>query len=109
MLLLEEVGTLSLPISEYSNGTYYFVAVAFNDVGNRTSNCVNVTIAITPSYNNDPPNNDPPIDDPNPNYPIEMGTVLLFAIGSIGVPTGTILAFKKVKFAKKAKERALNN
>ncbi len=103
-LLLEEVATLSLPLSGYSNGTYYFVAVAFNDFGSKISNCINITVVITPSYDNDPLN-----DDPNPNYPIETSTVVLLAIGSVGVPTGTIVALKKVRFAKKTKKSALKN
>ncbi len=56
-----------------------------------------------------PNNNDPTNDDPNPNYPIELSTVVLLAIGSVGLPTGTIVAVKKVRFSKKAKKNALNN
>ena len=103
-LLLEEVANLSLTLSGCSNGTYYFVVVAFNDFGNTTSNCINLTIDIMPPYTNDPPNN-----DPNRNYLIETSTIALLAIGSIGVPAGTIVALKKVRFAKKAKRSALNN
>lgn len=60
-----------------------------------------------PNY--DPPNYDPPNDDTNPNYPIEMSTVVLLAIGSISVPTGTIVALKMIRFTKKIKKSALNN
>ncbi len=44
----EEIETLSLPLTGYTNGTYYFIAVAFNNYGNITSNCINVTVAIPP-------------------------------------------------------------
>ena len=104
MILLEEDATLYLPLSGYSNGTYYFVIVAFNDFGSKISNCINVTIVIKPSSDNNPPNN-----DPTPNYQIKASTVVLLAIGSVGLPTGTIIALKKVRFAKKAKKSTLNN
>jgi len=103
-LLLEEVEALFLSLGGYSNGTYYFIAVAYNDFGYKISNCIKVTIDFMPPYNNDPPN-----DDPNLNYLIETSTIALLTIGSIGVPAGTIVAFKKVRFAKKAKKSALNN
>jgi len=103
-LLLEEVANLSLSLSDYSNGTYYFVAVAYNDFGSKFSNCIKVTIDFKPPCNNDPTN-----DDVNPNYPIELSTVVLLAIGSVGLPTGTIVALKKVRFSKKAKKSVLNN
>jgi len=118
-ILVVETEDLSFALIGYSNGTYYFIAVAFNDCGNCTSNCIEITVVITPPsdndppiddpINDDPPNNDPINDDPNSNYIIETSTIALLAIGSIGVPAGTIVALRKVRFAKKTKKSALNN
>jgi len=47
-LLEEETSAFLLPLTGYSSGTYYFIGVAFNDFGNSTSNCINVTVAIPP-------------------------------------------------------------
>jgi uncharacterized delta-60 repeat protein len=49
-LLANETNALSLPITNYPDGTYYFKGVAFNDYGNSTSNCISVTVTNpTPS------------------------------------------------------------
>lgn len=34
-------------LTSYTNGTYFFLIVAFNEAGNQSSNCINVTVAIT--------------------------------------------------------------
>lgn len=47
-LLEEETSTFLLPLTGYSNGTYYFIGVAFNDLGNSTSNSILVVVAIPP-------------------------------------------------------------
>ncbi len=52
-----EINAFSLPINDYSNGIYYFRAVAFNQFGNSSSNCIYLTVDIPepsmqiPGYN----------------------------------------------------------
>ncbi len=48
ILLADQNVTSPFPISGYSNGTYYFIGAAFNNYGNRTSNCIKLTVAIPP-------------------------------------------------------------
>ncbi|MBN2151494.1 MAG: hypothetical protein JW839_08615, partial [Candidatus Lokiarchaeota archaeon] len=38
----------SHPITGLGNGTYYYAAVSFNAYGNRTSNCIDVVVALLP-------------------------------------------------------------
>ena len=45
-LLLEETTDLSLSLSGYSNGTYYFVVVLYNEDGEAMSNNVEVVVQI---------------------------------------------------------------
>ena len=47
-ILANETNSLSLPLSGFSNGTYYFRGVAFNDFGNHTSNCIKIIVEISP-------------------------------------------------------------
>ncbi|MFX1329674.1 MAG: hypothetical protein ACFE91_16215 [Promethearchaeota archaeon] len=47
-ILEEETDSLSLPLTGYSNGTYYFIGVAFNNFGNATSNYIKVNVEIPP-------------------------------------------------------------
>ncbi|MFX1500095.1 MAG: hypothetical protein ACFFDH_03925 [Promethearchaeota archaeon] len=42
------ITSLSLPLTGYTNGTYYFIVVAHNDQGNTLSNCHAVTVEIPP-------------------------------------------------------------
>jgi len=42
----DETDVYSLPISNYNDGVYYFRAVAFNNFGNSTSNCIYITVSI---------------------------------------------------------------
>ncbi|MFX1589379.1 MAG: ABC transporter substrate-binding protein, partial [Promethearchaeota archaeon] len=44
-LILETVA-LSLPLSGYSDGTYYFIVVAHNEFGNTLSDCIDVVVQI---------------------------------------------------------------
>ncbi|MFX1479841.1 MAG: ABC transporter substrate-binding protein [Promethearchaeota archaeon] len=41
-----EIGSLSLPLSDYSSGTYFFIVVAHNEYGDRLSNCIEIEVAI---------------------------------------------------------------
>ncbi len=43
-----KTNSLSFPFSGYSNGSYYFIAVAHNNFGNRSSNNINIVVSISP-------------------------------------------------------------
>ncbi|KKK48344.1 hypothetical protein LCGC14_3146060, partial [marine sediment metagenome] len=43
-----KTNSLSFPFSGYSNGSYYFIAVAHNNFGNRSSNNINIVVSILP-------------------------------------------------------------
>ena len=47
-ILADGITNLSLVLSSYSNGTYYFIAVAHNTIGNTLSNCIEVVVQIPP-------------------------------------------------------------
>ncbi len=47
--LAEEITDLSLTLSGYSDGTYYFIVVAYNIYGENLSNCVKIDVVITKS------------------------------------------------------------
>jgi len=81
-LLGDEITDLSLALSGYTNGTYYFIVVAHNDYGDTLSNCIEVIVLIPPPI---PPGTPPEI----PGY------APLFIIG-LTIVTSFILA-KKVK------------
>ncbi|MHA2009998.1 MAG: FG-GAP repeat domain-containing protein [Promethearchaeota archaeon] len=46
-LLVHETISPSLQLSGYSNGTYFFKAIAFNNAGNSTSNCISITVSLS--------------------------------------------------------------
>ncbi|MFX0008806.1 MAG: CARDB domain-containing protein [Candidatus Hermodarchaeota archaeon] len=46
--LADEITDLSLPLSGYSDGTYYFIVVAHNIHGDTLSNCIQVNVEIVP-------------------------------------------------------------
>jgi len=48
-LLADEIPDLSLSLSGYLNGTYYFIVVAHNENGDTLSNCIEIIVAIPPS------------------------------------------------------------
>ena len=47
-LLQEGIFNLYYPISGLDNGTYYFIVLALNDNGNRSSNCIKITVDKIP-------------------------------------------------------------
>ena len=49
--LAERIDSLTLPLSGYSEGTYYFIVVAHNNHGDTLSNCLKVDIIFPPSLN----------------------------------------------------------
>ncbi|MHA1109691.1 MAG: BspA family leucine-rich repeat surface protein [Promethearchaeota archaeon] len=48
-ILLDQTTDLTLPLSEYSGGTYYFIVVASNDYDDTLSPCIGITISIPDS------------------------------------------------------------
>jgi len=48
ILLASEITDLSLLLSEYLDGTYYFIVVAHNNYGNTLSNCIQINVEIPP-------------------------------------------------------------
>ncbi|MFW9971893.1 MAG: extracellular solute-binding protein [Candidatus Odinarchaeota archaeon] len=44
--LINETTDLTLPLSGYPDGTYYFIVVAHNEYGDTLSNCIDVAIQI---------------------------------------------------------------
>jgi WD40 repeat protein len=51
-LLTDEITDLSLDLSGYLDGPYYFIVVAHNQMGNTSSNCISVIVQITKSITN---------------------------------------------------------
>jgi len=45
-LLALEITDLTIPLSGYTTGTYYFIIVAYNEYGETLSNCVIVNVQI---------------------------------------------------------------
>lgn len=56
-VLINNTFDFSLPLKEYSNGTYYFIAVAHNKFGNTLSNCIEVVVGIPPKIEEEEPSN----------------------------------------------------
>jgi C1A family cysteine protease len=52
-LLADEITDLTLALSGYGDGIYYFIIVAHNDYGDTLSNCISVTVILEgiPGYN----------------------------------------------------------
>jgi hypothetical protein len=46
-MLADNVVVLSMALSGYSDGTYYFIIVAHNAYGDTLSNCISVTVLIS--------------------------------------------------------------
>jgi hypothetical protein len=77
--LLEETTDTSLPLNGYSNGLYFFIAVAFNDFGNSTSNCISITVEVSAK-----------------TQPVVLGYNLLIFILIMGF-ISSVLIFKRLK------------
>jgi hypothetical protein len=74
-LLADGITNLSLALSGYSNGTYYFIAVAHNAYGDTLSNCIEVVVQIPPEPEPEP---DPtPPDIPGYNIFIFVPIILV--------------------------------
>jgi hypothetical protein len=77
--------------SGLSNGTYFYVVVAFNNNGNSTSNCINITIAIPP---------DGPGNGGEPEFNLLeflLSPLGLGIIGAIGIAIGLFIVLQKKK------------
>ncbi len=75
-LLAYEITELSLMVSEYSNGTYYFIVVAHNEYGDTLSNCIEIVVEI------------PPQEDGNgggiiPGYPVCLQLIFIILFVSL--------------------------
>jgi len=84
IILEEETDDLSLPLMGYSNGTYYFIAVAFNNFGNATSNCIEVEVEIP--YEGDGNGDGDDNGDGGgiiPGYNLYMIVILFFSFSAI--------------------------
>jgi hypothetical protein len=53
-LIAEGLQDTSYPVIKTDNGTYYYRAVAFNEEGNYTSNCISVEVEIPPTSSETP-------------------------------------------------------
>ena len=73
-ILINETGALTLPLTGYTNGTYYFIVVAHNDYGDTISNCIYITVAISP-----------PEPEPEPTIPEIPGYELFYIIVLISI------------------------
>jgi len=80
-ILIDETGDLTLPLTGYTNGTYYFIVVAHNDYGDTLSNCIYITVAIPP---------------PEPTIPEIPGYELFYVIMVISI-ISTIIIVKNRK------------
>ncbi len=49
-VLADEITDLSLVLSTYTEGTYYFIVTANNEYGYTLSNCITVVVEITPDH-----------------------------------------------------------
>ncbi|GAG54158.1 unnamed protein product, partial [marine sediment metagenome] len=54
-LLGDEITDLSLTLSGYTDGTYYFIVVAHNTAGDTLSNCIEIVVQIPPELDPTPP------------------------------------------------------
>jgi len=72
--LASETTDISLLITGYSNGTYYFIVVAHNEYGDTLSNCLIVIVGIPPEG---------PDDGVIPGYPLYLLLTLFTVITAI--------------------------
>jgi hypothetical protein len=79
-LLADDISTLSMALSGYADGTYYFIVVAHNNVGDTLSNCISVTVSK---------------QEASPGIP---GYDILFTGGALGIAIALIIKKKHKKF-----------
>jgi hypothetical protein len=84
-LLVNGTTDLTVSLSGYSNGTYYFIAVAYNTIGNTLSNCLEIVVQLPPELEPEP--------EPEPTPPFIPGYNLYIVISMIGIVS--IILFKK--------------
>lgn len=109
--IIKETNNLTQFLSEFTNGTYYFVVFAFNDYGNSSSNCLRIFVQIPPLAKEiDDDDND---NDKNKTKEIDSflellsNPIIIFVLGiGAGITiTLTILIFKKPSYRASKKER----
>jgi hypothetical protein len=82
-LLGDGITDLSLALSGYINGTYYFIVVAHNDYGDTLSNCIDVVVEIPP--------------EPEPTPPFVTGYNLYFIFAAIGIVSAITIRKRRKK------------
>lgn len=80
----------SFNLFDYANGTYFFMIVAYNDAGTRSSNCYSVTVAI-------PPKSDPEVIPTSKIFGYNFWFIFLITI-SISIALIVKLIIKKENF-----------
>ncbi len=73
----DHITSLSLPLTGYNNGTYYFIVVAHNANGDTLSNCITVVVEIPPE------DGDGDGDGIIPGYPLYLLLIVVGVITSI--------------------------
>ena len=68
-LLADEITELSLILSNYLNGSYYFIVVAHNNNGDTLSNCIKIIVEIPPQGDGD---GDGGGNENIPGYPVYL-------------------------------------
>ncbi|MFX1348235.1 MAG: CARDB domain-containing protein [Promethearchaeota archaeon] len=82
-LLAEEITEQALPLSEYQNGIYYFIAVAKNDFSLTLSNCVKITVAI-----------------PSPGRRISGYSISFLILAALGICVIMLKKWKRIRILK---------
>jgi hypothetical protein len=77
-LITDGLANYTLNLFDYVNGTYYFITIAFNPIGNTTSNCIKIEVAIP--YNEP----SPPVDYIVPSYNVWF-LILVFTFALINI------------------------
>jgi len=80
VLVATDITSLSLSLTGYSNGTYYFIVEAHNAYGDTLSNCIEVIVAIPPEEDGD---GDGDGDGVIPGYPLYLLLTFFVVITSI--------------------------
>jgi hypothetical protein len=88
-LLGDGITDLSLALSGYTNGTYYFIVVAHNAYGDTLSNCIEVVVQIPPEPEPEP--------EPEPTPPFIPGYDLYFVFAAIGIVSAITIRKRRKK------------
>jgi len=86
--LISETTNPTLDLNGYTNGTYYFIVVATNNVGSTLSNCIKVDVQIPPEEPEEP-------DDDDDGFEIPGYDLLIFLMFIAFVSAISIKKFSK--------------